>query len=137
MDPAADDTLRALFEDEAETELSAIEALLPVTLAVAPVVPLLVAAAFLAGLAIEQFTIAWDTSLQEHVAPDRLARVASYDAIGSFVAIPVAEVAAGPTAEAIGTDTTLLAAAALILAATAAMVASRSIRTLEHRQPAA
>src|SRR5205807_5911917 len=62
--------------------------LLLVSLALAPVAAVLIAAAFLTGLGIEQFGIAWETSLQEHIPADRLARVYSYDALGSFVAIP-------------------------------------------------
>ena len=40
--------------------------------------------------------------MQEHVPADKLARVYSYDMVGSFVAIPVGQVAAGPIAEAVG-----------------------------------
>jgi MFS family permease len=46
------------------------------------------AARFVAGLGIEQFSVAWETSMQEHVPADKLARVYSYDMVGSFVAIP-------------------------------------------------
>ena len=65
-----------------------------------PHVALLLAAAFLTGVAVEQFGIAWETSMQEHVPADKLARVYSYDMLGSFVAIPIGQVAAGPIAEA-------------------------------------
>jgi len=107
-------------------------ALLPAAMAIIPVVWVLVAVAFATGVAIEQFGIAWETSMQEHVPQDKLARVYSYDALGSFIAIPIGQVAAGPAAEAFGTDATLLAAGAIIVLAVAGMLLSRDVRTLEH-----
>ena len=105
------------------------------TLGVAPHLGLLLAAAFLAGLGIEQFAVAWETSMQEHVPADKLARVYSYDMVGSFVAIPVGQVAAGPIAQAVGVETTLVGAAALIGLAVVGMLASRDVRNLRHRVP--
>lgn len=95
-------------------------------------VALLVTVSFLGGIGIEQFGIAWETSMQEHVPADKLARVYSYDALGSFIAIPIGQVAAGPLAVALGTDEALLVAAGVGLLATFGMLASRSVRTLEH-----
>ncbi|MET0134842.1 MAG: MFS transporter [Kibdelosporangium sp.] len=109
------------------------EAVPVVALAVAPHVWVLMCTMFVAGLASEQFGIAWDTSLQEHVPPDRLARVSSYDAIGSIVAIPLGEIAIGPIAQHVGTPATLLGAAALIVLATLAALLSRDVRTLRSR----
>jgi MFS family permease len=107
--------------------------LLVVPLAVAPYVGLLVAGAFLGGIGVEQFGIAWETSVQEHVPEDKLARVYSYDALGSFIAIPLGEIAAGPVAELVGTRTAILGAAGIILASVGAALLSREVRTLEHR----
>jgi len=104
-------------------------------LGIAPHLGLLLAAAFLAGLAIEQFSVAWETTMQEHVPADRLARVYSYDMVGSFVAIPVGQVAAGPIAQAVGVEPTLIGAAALIGLAVAGMLASRDVRNVRHRLP--
>ena len=83
-------------------------------------------------LALEQFGIAWDVSLQEHIPPDRLARVYSYDMLGSFIAIPIGQIAMGPLAEAYGTTATLTGAAALVVVATGGALCSRSVRTLER-----
>lgn len=107
-------------------------ALIPLALAVSPTLPSLCAAALLSGIGIEVFGIAWDTSLQQHIPPSRLARVYSYDALGSFLAIPIAQVAVGPVVEAAGTTITLFGAAAVIGAASAVMIASRSIRALRR-----
>jgi MFS family permease len=104
---------------------------LPVTLlAVAPVVPLLVVAFFLGGVAIEQFSVAWDVALQSHIPPDRLARVYSYDMLGSLAAMPIGQLAAGPLAVHFGTPPVLLAAAAIIVAATAATALLPAVRKL-------
>ncbi len=93
-------------------------------------------AGFLAGICIEQFGIAWELSLQQEVPADRLARVYSYDMVGSFVAIPVAQIAIGPLASLLGTRTALYASAALIAVSTLAMLAVRDVRTLRVRAAA-
>jgi MFS family permease len=100
-----------------------------------PHLGLLLAAAFVAGLAVEQFAIAWETTMQEHVPGDKLARVYSYDMVGSFVAIPVGQVAVGPIADAIGVQRTMLGAAGLMFLAVLAMLSSRDVRHLRHRLP--
>lgn len=96
---------------------------------------LLMIAGFLSGMALEQFGIAWETSLQEHVPADKLARVYSYDALGSFVAIPIGQVIAGPLADAVGVRAGLLIVTGVILLSVVGMLLSRSVRTLEHRPP--
>ncbi|MGW7256818.1 MFS transporter [Streptomyces sp. NPDC054834] len=106
-----------------------------VVLAGAPNALLLGVAMFVNGAALEQFGVAWDVSLQENIPEDRLARVYAYDALGSFVALPLGEMAAGPVAARLGVHTTLLAGAALVLAATAAALCSRQIRDLTTGQP--
>ena len=49
-------------------------------------------------------------SLWQHVPADVLARVYSYDALGSFVAIPLGQLAASSLAGLLGVPTTLDAA---------------------------
>jgi len=115
--------------------LTVLSALPAVALAQTPTLPALLLAAVLAGFAIEQFGVAWDVALQQHVPPDRLARVYSYDAVGSFVAIPVGEAAVGPLAGLVGLRPTLLGCAAAICLATLAALSSSSVRDL-RRAPA-
>ena len=67
-----------------------------------PLVSVLVLA-FAAGLGIETFGVLWDTTMQQEIPQDRLSRVYSYDALGSFALIPLGLALAGPLAEAIGT----------------------------------
>lgn len=58
-------------------------------LGVAPAIVPLVVAFFLAGAGVEVFGVAWSTALHEHVPVEVLSRVSSYDALGSFVAMPI------------------------------------------------
>lgn len=100
------------------------------TLAGAPTVGVLIVAMFITGIAVEQFDIAWDVSLQHHIPEDKLAKVYSYDAIGSLIAMPIGEIAVGPVATALDAPATLIIGAALVVTATVAALCSRSIRTL-------
>ena len=90
------------------------------TLALRPSVPALIVSFAVAGAAIEVFSIAWDQSLQTNVPRDVLARVYSYDAVGSVVAVPFGEALVGPLAHTVGTTPTLLGCAVLIVVATVA-----------------
>ncbi|MBE2999906.1 MFS transporter [Nocardiopsis sp. HNM0947] len=95
--------------------------------------PLLFAAMFVGGVAVEQFTVAWEVSVQENVPQERLSRVYSYDALGSFVAMPVGQIAIGPVAEAAGPGRALALVASATLLATLAAVAVPSVRGLRRR----
>jgi MFS family permease len=110
--------------------LVTVTALPIVGLALMPLVPVLVVAFLIGGLAIEQFGVAWDQSLQQNIPPDKLARVYSYDAVGSFIAIPVGEILVGPLAHAFGTTPVLLGCAAVIVVASLVALSAGSIRRL-------
>jgi MFS family permease len=98
-----------------------------------PAVFSLLVTMFLTGVATAQFGIAWDLALQENVPPEKLARVYSYDMLGSFVALPAGEIAAGPLAASIGPDATLFGGTALIVLTTLGALLSREVRTLERK----
>lgn len=110
--------------------LMAVTAMPVATLGLAPAVPTLVVAFLLGGVALEIFAISWDQSLQSNVSRASLARVYSYDMVGSFVAVPLGEVLAGPAAHHFGTRPTLLVCAAIIVTATLAAVATPGVRRL-------
>jgi Major Facilitator Superfamily len=109
---------------------------IPFLLALSIPAPLavVVAAAALAGIGIEVFSILWDTTLQQEIAQEKLSRVSSYDALGSFVLTPLGLAVAGPVAQAAGTRETILGAAALSLGATLAVLLSRDVRTIRRRE---
>ena len=110
--------------------LMAVTAVPVATLGVFPVLPTLIAAFLLGGIALEIFAIAWDQSLQSNVPRAALARVYSYDMVGSFIAIPVGEVLVGPAAHAFGTRSTLLVCASIIVLATVAAISAQGVRRL-------
>jgi MFS family permease len=92
--------------------------------------PLVCLCAFGVGLAIEAMMVQWTVAMATHIPADRLARVSSYDALGSTMAMPVGAVAAGPLAAVIGVSATQYAAVALILASSALALIPRQIRTI-------
>ncbi|WP_020519111.1 MFS transporter [Catelliglobosispora koreensis] len=113
------------------------EAPLMFLLAEAPRVVLLMPAALIAGIVVEQFGVAWESSMQRYIPADKLARVYSYDALGSFLAIPLGQTLAGPAVEAWGTSTALLGASVLTVVAVVFMLLSRDVRTLPASPPQA
>lgn len=106
-------------------------------LALLPLPVVLLPAAFVTGVAMEQFAVAWDVALQENIPADKLARVYSYDAVGSFLVIPVGQVVAGPIATLVGPRAAILGAGVIILLAVAGMLANPRVRTLRRQVPAA
>jgi MFS family permease len=103
-----------------------------VLLSVAPSTTVLMGAFFVAGVGFGQFGVVWANSLQTHIPPEKLARVYAYDALGSFIAIPVGELAAGPLAMHYGTSGVLLVSAAAVVIATIAASLTPSIRKLDN-----
>ena len=71
----------------------------------------LMVAAFVAGAGIEVFGIGWNLAMQENIDDDMLSRAYSYDALGSFVAMPVGQLVYGPLGEAFGSATCCCGAA--------------------------
>ncbi|MEU3937166.1 MFS transporter [Streptomyces sp. NPDC029044] len=110
--------------------LMGLTAMIPLLLALAPYTWALVVANFVAGVGIEQAGVAWYSTLNEQIPEERLARVYAYDDLGSYLALPLAQFAAGPAVLLLGLHATLYASAALILLATLAMVATPSVRAL-------
>ncbi|MEU2614873.1 MFS transporter [Micromonospora sp. NPDC007271] len=111
------------------------ESFLLLGLALAPTVAVLLAAGVAVGIAVEQFAVAWDTSIAQHIPADRLARVYAYDMLGSFVAIPLGQVAVGPVAAVLGPRDTLLILAALVVFSVLGMLTSRDVRRLQAVAP--
>jgi MFS family permease len=108
------------------------EALVVLSLALAPQLAILLAAMLVAGVAIGQFGVAFETTIQAHIPAKRLARVYSYVMLTLLLALPLGQVGAGPAALTIGTELTLLCAAGIIALAVGGVIASKSVRQLEH-----
>jgi MFS family permease len=111
----------------------------PLLAALAVPLPLaaVVLIAIAAGFGLELFNVYWITALQQHIADEVLARVNSYDALGSFVFIPIGLTLAGPVADAIGVSGALWVAAAVDAVAVLAILASRDVRRLRRVGPIA
>jgi len=88
------------------------------------------AGALAAGIGFEMFVVLWYTTLQRHVAPESLSRVIAYDTLGSIVLVPVAEAAAGPATDALGSSCTLWIVVALIVLPTLAVLGVPEVRSL-------
>jgi MFS family permease len=100
-----------------------------------PHIAVLVVAGIISGLGLEQFGVAWETTMQEHIPADKLARVYSYDMLGSLLAVPLGQVLAGPAAQAFGAKAALVGAGSLIVLAVLGMLSSRDVRHLRHKLP--
>jgi MFS family permease len=93
----------------------------------------IVAGAIANGVGMEIFGVYWYTALHEHIAPEALSRVSSYDALGSLAIAPLGLVAAGPIADAIGVNPTLWIGVVLIVVPTAAVLFVPEVRDLRAR----
>lgn len=88
------------------------------------------AAAFVAGAGIEVFGLGWNLAMQENIPDELLSRAYSYDALGSFIAIPIGQLAFGPLGAAFGLQEVLLVAGATYVAIALLTLLSRSVRDL-------
>lgn len=89
-------------------------------------------AMLLGGAASGVFGLAWSLAMQENVPGDMLSRVYSYDMLGSFVAIPVGQLAYGPLSQAIGDRALELGSAVALVAVCLGALTSPQVRRLRH-----
>jgi Major Facilitator Superfamily len=89
--------------------------------------PVLVTIAVVAGIGIAIHLALWFTVFQRHVPEASRSRVSSYDALGSFVLMPLGLTAAGPVSSVIGITATLLGTAAIELVCFAIIIAQPSV----------
>jgi MFS family permease len=101
-------------------------------LGVSPTVVGLVVAAFVAGAGTEIFGMGWNLAMQENIDDSMLSRAYSYDALGSFVTLPVGQLAFGPLAAAFGFEKVLVVSAVAYVVICALVLSSRSVRTLRR-----
>ena len=91
------------------------------------------AGAFLHGFGLEIFSVGWDLSIQENVPEHMLARVYSFDQLGSFIARPLGLALTGPMATAVGERRWLVVVATAMAVAEIAPFLIRDVRRLERR----
>ncbi len=95
----------------------------------------MIAAAFIAGLGSSVMAISWDTSLQEHVPPQLLSRVSSYDDLLSYAAIPIGQLSVGPLAARFGGFRVTTVAGIVYAVVPLIPLLSATVRRLPHAQP--
>ena len=94
---------------------------------------LILMGAFIAGVAVEIFSVVWGTSMQTNIPEASYSRVVSYDAFGSYALAPLGIAFAGPIASWIGISHTLLVAASVALVAALIPLALKSVRGLKYQ----
>jgi MFS family permease len=107
-----------------------------VALGAHPHLGLALVAGFLAGVGIEVFALGWNLAMQENIPEHMLSRAFSYDAFGSFIAIPLGQLAAGPLAQVLGIRRVMFVSGCLIAAIALVTLLSRSVRRLDRLTPA-
>ena len=104
-------------------------AISPLSLAMVLPLPAICLASFGLGVFIEMMMVQWTVTMARNIPPDKLARVSSYDVLGSVMAMPAGALIAGPLGAAIGASSAQYAAAAVIIVASALALIPRDIRT--------
>jgi MFS family permease len=105
-------------------------AISPASLAMLWPLPVICLASFGLGITMEIMMVQWTVALARNIPPDKLARVSSYDLLGSVMAMPVGALIAGPLAAAVGVSAVQYGAAALIIVASALALIPRDVRTM-------
>ena len=106
-------------------------------LALAPPLPLpfiMLAAAASSGV-VDLTNTWWYTTMQQHVPPQALSRVSSYDWLASIVFQPIGFSAVGPIALALGAPATLIGAAILSAGSNLAVLTIPAVRQLTWKEP--
>jgi len=91
---------------------------------------LVAVAAFVGGLGLTVAGIAWESTLQAAVPEESLSRVAAYDDLLSYVAIPLSQLAVGPLAAAYGAKEISLVCGIAYVVVCVLPLLSREVRTI-------
>ncbi|MGH3181927.1 MAG: MFS transporter [Streptosporangiaceae bacterium] len=105
-------------------------AISPLSLAMVLPLAAVCAASFGLGVFVEMMMVVWTVTMARNIPSDKLARVSSYDVLGTVMAMPAGALIAGPLGTAIGTSRAQYAAAAAIILASALALIPRDIRTI-------
>jgi predicted MFS family arabinose efflux permease len=105
-------------------------AISPLILGLVAPLPVICLVAFALGALAEVMMVQWTVAMATRIPADKLARVSSYDALGSLAAMPLGALIAGPLAARVGVPVTQFAAAAVIFAASACTLIPRDIWTI-------
>ena len=109
----------------------------PLGLALKLPVPVLAVLACASGVGIAVHLAFWFTVFQREVPAEARSRVSSYDALGSFVLMPLGSALAGPVAALIGISTTLYVISGVMTICLFIVVAQPSVRAMRAPTPVA
>jgi MFS family permease len=84
----------------------------------------------IAGIGVSTFFTLWEVSLQEHVPGHALSRVSSFDYLAATALMPISTAVAGPLAESVGVQETLIGMSVLGVACALAFLSVRQVRVL-------
>lgn len=115
------------------TAMLSLTAAFPLAMALSDQLWVLLLGAFVHGLGLEIFSVNWDLSIQQNVPEERLARVYSFDIVGSFVARPVGLALTGPVASSVGLSRWLVIVGCVMGGSSLLSLLSRDVRGLERR----
>lgn len=104
----------------------------PLAMAVSGQLWVIVLGALLHGFGLEIFSVGWDLAIQENVPERMLARVYSFDQLGSYIARPVGLALTGPLAGLFGDRAWLVVVAAAMFVAEVVPLVIRDVRMLER-----
>jgi MFS family permease len=102
----------------------------PLAMAVSDHLWVILIGAGLHGFGLEVFDQNWEISIVQNVPADKLSRVFSFDAVGSFVARPLGLAVTGPIAAAVGFHTWLVVVACVMGGSSLLALSSRDVRRL-------
>jgi predicted MFS family arabinose efflux permease len=111
-------------------------AISPLSLAMVLPLPAICVASFGLGVFVEMMMVQWTVAMARNIPSDRLARVSSYDVLGTVMAMPAGALIAGPLGAAIGISSAQYAAAAVIIVASALALIPHDVRTMRGGDPA-
>ena len=105
------------------------------SLAVAAPAWTIAAMAVPAGVSTSLYLVLWETTLQERVPREALARVSSFERVSVYAPLPIGMALAGPVAEALGVEATLWISAAWLGVSTVFLLSVPSVRRMERLAP--
>lgn len=108
-------------------------AISPLSLAMVLPLPVICVTSFCLGVLVEMMMVQWTVALARNIPPGMLARVSSYDALGSVMAMPAGALIAGPLSAAFGVSAAQYAAAGAILVVSMLALLPRDIRRITNQ----
>jgi MFS family permease len=115
------------------TAVLSLTAFFPLAMALSDHLLPIVVGGFLHGLGLQIFSVQWETAIQQNIPDDKLARVYSFDIVGSYVARPLGLVLTGPIAQVVGFDSWLVVVGCTMGCSALLVLLSPDVRHLERR----